>query len=89
MEKASIYGLTKEELIAWFIEHDERKFRATQVWEWLYIKRVMAFSEMTNLSKDVISLLEENFIINPLRQVIIQEAKDGTVKYLLSSLIKI
>ncbi|EOI03064.1 ribosomal RNA large subunit methyltransferase N [Enterococcus moraviensis ATCC BAA-383] len=82
MEKASIYGLTKEELIAWFIEHDERKFRATQVWEWLYIKRVMAFSEMTNLSKDVISLLEENFIINPLRQVIIQEAKDGTVKYL-------
>lgn len=82
MEKASIYGLTKEELIAWFIEHDERKFRATQVWEWLYIKRVMSFSEMTNLSKDVIELLEENFIINPLRQVIIQEAKDGTVKYL-------
>ncbi|MEI5991500.1 23S rRNA (adenine(2503)-C(2))-methyltransferase RlmN [Enterococcus crotali] len=82
MEKASIYGLTKEELIAWFIEHDERKFRATQVWEWLYIKRVMNFSDMTNLSKDVIELLEENFIINPLRQVIIQEAKDGTVKYL-------
>ncbi|MBO0423477.1 23S rRNA (adenine(2503)-C(2))-methyltransferase RlmN [Enterococcus plantarum] len=82
MEKASIYGLTKEELIAWFIEHDERKFRATQVWEWLYIKRVMAFTDMTNLSKDVIELLEENFIINPLRQVIIQEAKDGTVKYL-------
>ncbi|MGM0218131.1 23S rRNA (adenine(2503)-C(2))-methyltransferase RlmN [Enterococcus sp. AZ126] len=82
MEKASIYGLTKEELIAWFIEHDERKFRATQVWEWLYIKRVMAFSDMTNLSKDVIELLEENFIINPLRQVIVQEAKDGTVKYL-------
>nr|WP_242596260.1 23S rRNA (adenine(2503)-C(2))-methyltransferase RlmN [Enterococcus plantarum] len=69
-------------MIAWFIEHDERKFRATQVWEWLYIKRVMAFTDMTNLSKDVIELLEENFIINPLRQVIIQEAKDGTVKYL-------
>lgn len=82
MEKASIYGLTKDELIAWFIEHDERKFRATQVWEWLYIKRVAAFSDMTNLSKDVIELLEENFIINPLRQVIVQEAKDGTVKYL-------
>ncbi|MGX7244463.1 23S rRNA (adenine(2503)-C(2))-methyltransferase RlmN [Enterococcus quebecensis] len=82
MEKASIYGLTKEELISWFIEHDERKFRATQVWEWLYIKRVMSFNEMTNLSKETIELLEENFIINPLRQVIIQEANDGTVKYL-------
>jgi 23S rRNA (adenine2503-C2)-methyltransferase len=82
MEKASIYGLTKEELIAWFIEHGEKKFRATQVWEWLYIKRVTTFKEMTNLSKDMISLLEESFIINLLRQVIIQEAKDGTVKYL-------
>ncbi|MDA9471496.1 23S rRNA (adenine(2503)-C(2))-methyltransferase RlmN [Enterococcus sp. 5H] len=82
MEKASIYGLTKEELISWFLEHGEKKFRATQVWEWLYIKRVTEFSEMTNLSKETISLLEENFIINPLRQVIIQEAKDGTVKYL-------
>lgn len=82
MEKASIYGLTKEELISWFLEHGEKKFRAAQVWEWLYIKRVTAFSEMTNLSKETIGLLEENFIINPLRQVIIQEAKDGTVKYL-------
>ncbi|MFK4566605.1 23S rRNA (adenine(2503)-C(2))-methyltransferase RlmN [Enterococcus sp. UD-01] len=82
MEKGSIYGLTKEELISWFIEHGEKKFRATQVWEWLYIKRVTSFSEMTNISKDLMTLLEENFIINPLRQVIIQEAKDGTVKYL-------
>lgn len=82
MEKASIYGLTKEAMIEWFIEHGEKKFRATQVWEWLYIKRVSRFEEMTNLKKEVIDLLEESFIINPLKQVIIQEAKDGTVKYL-------
>lgn len=82
MEKQSIFGLTKEQLIEWFIEHGERKFRATQVWEWLYIKRVTAFSDMTNISNEWIKLLEENFVINPLRQVIVQEAKDGTVKYL-------
>ncbi|MHC5229647.1 dual-specificity RNA methyltransferase RlmN [Enterococcus sp. LJL99] len=82
MEKQSIFGLTKEQLIEWFIEHGERKFRATQVWEWLYIKRVTAFSEMTNISNELIELLEENFVINPLRQIIVQEAKDGTVKYL-------
>lgn len=82
MEKQSIFGLTKEQLIEWFIEHGERKFRATQVWEWLYIKRVTAFSEMTNISNELIELLEENFMINPLRQIIVQEAKDGTVKYL-------
>lgn len=82
MEKISIYGLTKDELISWMIEHGEKKFRATQVWEWLYIKRVTMFSEMTNLSKEMIGCLEEHFIINPLRQVVVQEAKDGTVKYL-------
>ena len=82
MEKQSIFGLTKEQLIEWFIDHDERKFRATQVWEWLYIKRVTAFSDMTNISNELIELLEQNFVINPLRQIIVQEAKDGTVKYL-------
>lgn len=82
MEKASIYDLTKQELSLWFVDHGEKKFRGAQVWEWLYIKRVTTFNEMTNLSKELIGLLEENFIINPLRQVIIQEAKDGTVKYL-------
>ena len=82
MEKQSIYGLTSEALVAWFLENGEKKFRATQVWEWLYEKRVAAFSDMTNLSKDLINKLEENFVINPLKQMVVQEAKDGTVKYL-------
>jgi 23S rRNA (adenine2503-C2)-methyltransferase len=82
VEKQSIYGLTSEELVAWFLENGEKKFRATQVWEWLYEKRVAAFSDMTNLSKDLINKLEENFVINPLKQMVVQEAKDGTVKYL-------
>ena len=39
--KPSIYGLEKAELIAWFEAKWRKKFRATQVWEWLYEKRVM------------------------------------------------
>lgn len=80
--KPSIYGFTKENLINWLIEHGEKKFRGIQIWEWLYEKRVQSFVEMTNLSKATISLLEENFVINPLNQVVVQEASDGTVKYL-------
>lgn len=82
MEKESIYSLRKEALTSWFVDHGEKKFRAVQVWEWLYEKRTDSFSAMTNLSKSQISLLEENFIINPLNQLIVQEAEDGTVKYL-------
>ncbi|QPS70908.1 23S rRNA (adenine(2503)-C(2))-methyltransferase RlmN [Lactococcus garvieae] len=82
MEKQTIYGLTRDQLIAWAIENDEKKFRATQVWDWLYRKRVQTFEEMTNLSKDFIAKLNEHFIMNPLEQVVVQESEDGTVKYL-------
>lgn len=80
--KPSIYGLTRDELIDWAIAHGEKKFRATQIWDWLYKKRVQSFEEMTNISKDFIAQLNENFCVNPLKQRIVQESKDGTVKYL-------
>ena len=32
--KPSIYGLTRDELIDWATEHGEKKFRATQIWDW-------------------------------------------------------
>lgn len=80
--KPSIYGLTRPEMEAWFIEHGEKKFRATQVWDWLYRKRVNSFAEMTNLKAPVIAMLEENFVINPLKESIIQKSSDGTIKYL-------
>lgn len=57
------------------------KFRATQIWDWLYRKRVQTFEEMTNLSKDFIAVLNASFCLNPLKQRIVQ-ASDGTVKYL-------
>ncbi|WP_163654746.1 23S rRNA (adenine(2503)-C(2))-methyltransferase RlmN [Listeria sp. PSOL-1] len=82
MEKISIYGLTLEKLIAWFEANNEKKFRAMQVWDWLYRKRVTEFSQMTNLSKDTIELLNEHFILSSLEEQLTQEAADGTTKYL-------
>ena len=80
--KPSIYSLTRDELIDWAIAHGQKKFRATQIWDWLYRKRVQSFEEMTNISKDFIDVLNENFCVNPLKQRIVQESKDGTIKYL-------
>ncbi len=39
---------------------------------------------MTNLPKSLIEKLEEHFVVNPLKQRIVQESKDGTIKYLLN-----
>ena len=53
--KPSIYSLTRQDMIDWAEENGEKKFRAAQIWEWLYRKRVQSFEEMTNLSKDLIA----------------------------------
>lgn len=83
MVKTSIYGLNKQDLITWFIKHNDKKFRATQAWDWLYIKRVTSFEAMTNLSKATIALLAADFSFDQLKTVEVQEAKDGvTAKYL-------
>ena len=78
--KPSIYSLTRQDLIDWIESKGEKKFRATQIWEWLYRKRVQSFTEMTNISKDLLTKLDDEFVVNPLEQRIIQESADGTVK---------
>ncbi|MCF7625379.1 MULTISPECIES: 23S rRNA (adenine(2503)-C(2))-methyltransferase RlmN [Bacillaceae] len=82
MNKESIYGLTFEQLTAWLTDHGHKKFRASQVWEWLYRTRVTSFSEMTDVNKECIKLLEEHFVIQTLTEHVKQEAADGTIKFL-------
>ncbi|MBP1949018.1 23S rRNA (adenine(2503)-C(2))-methyltransferase RlmN [Virgibacillus litoralis] len=82
MSKTSIYGLTYEQLTDWLMDNGQLRFRADQVWNWLYKKRVTAFSEMKNVNKDTIALLEENFVLHTLSEEIKQESADGTIKYL-------
>lgn len=78
----NIYNFTLEELENYFLNIGEKKFRATQVFEWLYRMRINSFSEMTNISKKVITTLEENFILEKLETVTKQVSSDGTTKYL-------
>ena len=80
--KPSIYDFTQPQLVDWFVKNGEKKFRAAQVWQWLYEKRATDFSEMSNLSKQTIELLKEHFVLDPLKEVVVQEGQDGTIKYL-------
>ncbi|KON66738.1 RNA methyltransferase [Peribacillus butanolivorans] len=82
MNKESIYGLTFDQLTAWLLEHGHKKFRASQVWEWLYRKRVTDFFEMTDVNKECIQLLKDNFFIQTLTEHVKQESADGTIKFL-------
>ncbi|MBN6205145.1 23S rRNA (adenine(2503)-C(2))-methyltransferase RlmN [Ralstonia pickettii] len=82
MSKTSIYGLTYKELEGWLTAKGEKRFRANQVWDWLYKKRINKFDEMLNVNQTTIKLLEEHFVIHTLEEEIKQESKDGTIKYL-------
>ncbi len=82
MMKESIYGLTFDKLTSWLIAHGHKKFRASQVWDWLYKKRVTSFAEMHNVNKECLELLEEHFVIETLTEHVKQESKDGTIKFL-------
>ena len=58
----------------------EKKFRAAQVYEWLWKKSATSFDEMTNLSKELRNKLQEHFVINAITEDKVQKSLDGTIK---------
>ncbi|WP_424767679.1 23S rRNA (adenine(2503)-C(2))-methyltransferase RlmN [Paenibacillus sp. sgz302251] len=82
MNKASIYGLTLEQLSAWLLERGHKKSRAAQVWDYLYRKRVTDFSEMTDVNTACIQLLADHFVMQTMNEHLKQESADGTIKFL-------
>ena len=78
----NIYNFTLEELESILIENGFKKYNATQIIEWIYEKKVYDFNKMTNLSKKLISFLNENFVFEELK-VVKKEVGDLVSKYLL------
>lgn len=79
----SLAGKNLEQLEEIIIGLGEQKFRAKQLYEWLYKKSAASFDEMTSLSKDFRKTLNEKTIISPISIQKKQVSNDGTVKYLL------
>ncbi len=78
-----LYDLTLPEMTDWFASLKELPYRAKQVFEWLYKKRVMTVNDMTNLSKSLRKELFEATSIQTSHQVLKQVSRDGTVKFLV------
>ncbi len=77
----SIYNKTFKDLEEYFIENNEKSYKATQLFEWLYSKRVKSFDEMSNIKKDVIQKLKEDFVVDKLVIKKVERDKDVN-KYL-------
>ena len=70
------------EIKDWLKENGEKPFRGEQIFDWLYIKRVTSFEDMSNLSKSLREKLAENFTITTLKTLVQQQSADGTIKFL-------
>ncbi len=78
----NIYNKTFNELNEYFKQLGEKTYRTRQVFDWLYIKRIKDFQEMTNLKKEIIEKLKTDFFIDDIE--IIKKESDVLVnKYLL------
>ena len=80
LTKKDIRQLSLEELQAVMKELGEPKFRAKQVYEWLWKKSAHTFEEMTNLSKKLREQLGEQYVINAIIEDKVQRSLDGTIK---------
>ena len=81
----NIYDYTLEELEKFFIDNNDKKFRATQIYEFLYKKRVKDLNEMVNIGKNTIEVLKNNFDFRHIKLILKQEDKD-VKKYLFELL---
>lgn len=80
MEKQNIRELSLKELSEFLTTHNEKAFRAKQIWQWIWQRGTTRFEEMTNLSKAIQELLSNTFFFDKLEPQSIQTSVDGTVK---------
>jgi 23S rRNA (adenine2503-C2)-methyltransferase len=83
MTKAAVKNirhLSLADIELYFETIGEKKFRAKQVYEWLWLKPVQSFDAMTNLSKELRQKIKEEFSLPGLSTDTIQTSEDGTIK---------
>ncbi|MFM8450058.1 MAG: 23S rRNA (adenine(2503)-C(2))-methyltransferase RlmN [Haliscomenobacter sp.] len=78
--KKDIRSCTYPQLESAFLDMGEQKYRARQVYEWLWKKGARSFDDMTNLSKGLRQKLQETFAILPITIDKTQHSADGTIK---------
>lgn len=77
----NVYGMTLEELEEYFESINEKRFKAKQLYKWLYEKKINNYDEITDIKKNVITKIKESLNLNKLELIMVERDKD-TNKYL-------
>ena len=82
--KSALIGMSLNDFISIVTGFDEQKYRAEQLFTWIYKHNVQALAEMENLPKQLKTNIAENYLLNPLKILKVTGAKSAkTRKYLL------
>src|SRR5438128_10598827 len=85
--KPSLVGLSRAALADALgvigVPQPQRKMRVQQIWHWLYVRGAVSFDQMTNVSKELHTLLDQHFTLARPEVVAEQISADGTRKWLL------
>lgn len=81
--KTNIYGLTLEQLEELMVQENQNKYRAKQLFSWIYEKNVTDFDLMSDISKKFIAILKEKYCLIKPTIFTKQVSSDGTIKLLL------
>lgn len=82
-KKQDIKSLNQKELEEYVLSLGEKPFRAKQIYQWMHVRHVSSFDEMTNISKNLKEKLKENCSLTVLQQALVQRSQlDDTAKYL-------
>ena len=79
----NLYGLELTKLEELMISYGQKRYRATQLFTWLYEKKVRSFDEMSDVSKQFREELNNDFCLKLPTIYRKQESSDGTIKLLL------
>jgi 23S rRNA (adenine2503-C2)-methyltransferase len=83
ISQTSLLASTPEDLVAVMADLNEKSYRAKQLTEWIFRKRVETFAEMTNLSPALQAKLSERFHLRSLTVARVEGSEDTTRKFLL------
>ena len=83
VDKINLLNLSRAGLESFFVENDEKPFRARQLMQWVHKRGVTDFAEMTDMSRSLREFLSENTCIEFPTLIDSQQSTDGTRKWLL------
>lgn len=78
----NIYNITFSELTDYFLSINEKKYKAIQLYDWLYVKRIKSFDSITNMKKEVIERLKKDFYFDKI-EIVAKQSDVDVKKYLL------